>query len=154
VLSEQQIKDLSRGLFVHYKLNQPERSENICLKNTLDEITATNEFLRILSNGDYKDLGVGDYTFSCYMKVAKGEPMPNIYYTDGRYDSKYKYSIPEIYTDDIKSGKLSTEYKKVIARLQFENNIENCNIMPNVSIYYTYGSGQIPSIKYVKLEKG
>ena len=154
VLSEQQIKDLSRGLFVHYKLNQPERSENICLINTLNERVAANEFLRILENSNYKDLGVGDYTFSCYMKVAKGEPMPNIYYTDGRYDSKYKYSIPEIYTDNIKSGKLSTEYKKVIARLQFENNIENCNVLPHISIYYTYGSGQIPSVKYVKLEKG
>ncbi len=37
VLSEQQIKDLSRGLFVHYKLNQPERSENL-LPDTYNKI--------------------------------------------------------------------------------------------------------------------
>jgi len=39
VLSEQQIKDLSRGLFVHYKLNQPERSENL-LTNTYNKIAS------------------------------------------------------------------------------------------------------------------
>lgn len=99
VLSEQQIKDLSRGLFVHYKLNQPERSENL-LTNTYNKIasfasdsTIENAFYGTPAIHRYRT-GITEatwseaqfyvytckpntnYTFSVWMKASKSEDIP------------------------------------------------------------------------------
>ena len=150
-LSSKEVKEIAKGLVLHYPLNDVACSKNLA-SNTDWERTSSNEYMGILDS--YQDAGTGEYTFSCEMKVAAGTPSVYIYSTDGSYTSKYTYSVSDIYTNGVLNGKLSQQWQKVVCKLTFTVSAEDSTIMPHISTYYTYGSGAIVSVRNPKLEKG
>lgn len=150
-LSPKEVKEISKGLVLHYPLNDAACSKNLA-SNTDWERTSSNEYMRILDS--YQDAGTGEYTFSCEMKVAAGTPNVFIYSTDRNYTSKYIYSVSNIYTNGVLDGKLSQQWQKVVCKLTFTVSAEDSTIMPHINTYYTYGSGAIVSVRNPKLEKG
>lgn len=150
-LSPKEVKEISKGLVLHYPLNDAACSKNLA-SNTDWERTSDREYMRILDS--YQDAGTGEYTFSCEMKVAAGTPNVYIYSTDWGYTSKYTYSVSDIYTNGVLNGKLSQQWQKVVCKLTFTVSAEDSTIMPHISTYYTYGSGAIVSVRNPKLEKG
>lgn len=150
-LSPKEVKEISKGLVLHYPLNDAACSKNLA-SNTDWERTSSTEYMKILDS--YQDAGTGEYTFSCEMKVAAGTPSINIYYADGGYTRKYKYSVSDIYTNGVSNGKLSQQWQKVVCKLTFSTETADSTVMPHISTYYTYGSGAIVSVRNPKLEKG
>lgn len=150
-LSPKEVKEISKGLILHYPLNDAACSKNLA-SNTDWERTSGNEYMQILST--YQDAGIGEYTFSCEMKVAAGTPSVNIYYDDGGYIRKYNYSVSDIYTNGVSNGKLSQQWQKVVCKLTFSTETADSTVMPHISTYYRYGSGAIISVRNPKLEKG
>ena len=150
-LSPKEVKEISKGLVLHYPLNDAACSKNLA-SNTDWERTSNTEYMKILDS--YQDAGTGEYTFSCEMKVAAGTPNVCIYSTDWGYTSKYTYSVSDIYTNGVLNGKLSQQWQKVVCKLTFTVSEEDSTVMPHISTYYTYGSGAIVSVRNPKLEKG
>ena len=150
-LSPKEVKEISKGLVLHYPLNDAACSKNLA-SNTDWERTSNTEYMQILYS--YQDAGTGEYTFSCEMKVAAGTPNVCIYSTNGGYTSKYTYSVSDIYTNGVLNGKLSQQWQKVVCKLTFTVSEEDSTVMPHISTYYTYGSGAIVSVRNPKLEKG
>ena len=150
-LSLKEVKEIAKGLVLHYPLNDAACSKNLA-SNTDWERTSSTEYMKILDS--YQDAGTGEYTFSCEMKVAAGTPNVYIYSTDGDYTSKYTYSVSDIYTNGVLDGKLSQQWQKIVCKLTFTVSAEDSTIMPHISTYYKYGSGAIVSVRNPKLEKG
>lgn len=150
VLSPKEVKEISKGLVLHYPLNDI-IGKNLAA-NTNWEKTSSSEYMQIINT--FSDQGLGEYTFSCDMKVASGNPSVNIYFGDGNYTKKYNYSVSNISVNGIANGKLSQEWQRIVCKLTFTSSTPDSTIMPHISTYYTYGSGAIVSVRKPKLEKG
>lgn len=151
-LSPQEIKDISRGLVGHWLGESTGFIAKNLASNTDGERNSLTEYMQILSS--YSDPGVGECTFSCWMKIATGTSNINIYSEDGTYDAKYRYRVSDIYVDRQLNGKIDTQWRRVVCKLTFYNSVASSTIMPHISTYYNYDSGRLVSVRNPKLEKG
>ena len=122
-------------------------TENL-LKNTEAEITGANEYLQIRNiYPEVDEHGLVEYTVSFDIKATKAGA-GKIYFMPGA-ETNFKYgSLPRQ-----KNINVTTEWQRVYMTFTPELLHEDKANFP-VCVYFTYGTGCIPTVKNLKLELG
>ena len=148
-LSPKEVKEISKGLVLHYKLDDMMRSNENLLPTSSQRMsetgqTSTNEYMNLCSCINIWDnYGLVPYTISFEIKAAVAHSF-NIY---GDYGSKPKYGFSR------KSINVTTEWQRFSHTFTPYLN-DNSGTWAGISVYGIYGSGAIVSVRKVKLELG
>jgi len=146
-LSPKEVKEISQGLVLHYKLDDvvnPNLLPSKYWRNTINGSTSSNEFINLFDAKEIWDTyGLVPYTVSFDAKsaIAKSFPLYGSYGTNNRYSFKQT------------SINITTEWQRFTYTFTPYSTNES-GTWAGCSIYGTYGSGAIPSIRRVKLELG
>lgn len=148
-LSAREVKEISKALVAHYKLDATDRiNPNLVAaseeRRTPEGSTSSNEYAAVCNTLPiFNTYGLVPYTVSFDIKAAVAHSF-NIYATSG--------SNPK-YTFTAKSINVTTEWQHITYTFTPRISTES-GTWSRISVYGTYGSGAIVSLRNVKLELG
>lgn len=143
-LSPKEVKEISKGLCLHYKLSGPGQ-ENLFTHTSPDEKKSSNEWMQIGNDTTsiFDQYGLVPYTVSFEAKSEiAGDFM--LYSTSGS-NPKYSWTKTTI--------NLTTDWQYFTYTFTPTLNASD-STWSRISIYGTYETGKIPSIRNAKLELG
>ena len=147
-LSPKEVKEISKGLVLHYKLDDIGINNNLLpigsQRLSVNGSKSSNEYMNLCSTLNIFDTyGLVPYTISFDIKADVAHSF-NIY---GNYGSNPKYSFSQ------KSINVTTEWQRFSHT--FTPYISTSSgTWAGISVYGVYGSGAIVSVRNVKLELG
>lgn len=146
-LSPAEVHEIAQGLVLHYKLNDvinPNLLPSKYWRNTTNGSKSSNEFINLFDAKEIWDTyGLVPYTVSFDAKSAIAKSF-NLY---GSYGTNNRYGFKST------SINITTEWQRFTYTFTPYSTNES-GTWAGCSIYGTYGSGAIPSIRRVKLELG
>ena len=148
-LSPKEVKEISRGLILHYKLNNVFYSNENLLpidsqRMTENGQTSSNDYMSLCDPlSVYETYGLVPYIVSFDIKAA----VSRSFLLYGSPGSNFKYNFSSKYIN------VTTEWTRV--SYTFTPYLANeSGTWASISVYGTYGSGAVVSVRRVKLELG